>query len=239
MATVNDLIIRALKMVSIIGNNETLDTADAADSLAQINGILDEWNSRKLMNYAVSKEAFPLVSGTDIYTIGSGGDFNTTRPVEIVTAFIRDSGGIDYPVQIIQNDEYDDIAQKNIQSTWPHFLFYNPLFPLAEIRLYPVPTATYDLHISSWIGFPSYATTGDTVALPTGFNELLTYQLAVDMCSYFANPIPPVVQRKLNKMNMRLAATTSRTWKPTSYSTVPSSGVKNSEAFRTFIPENV
>jgi hypothetical protein len=236
MATVEDKIVRAFKLVSVIGNNEDADVQDIDDAFEQVNGIIEDWNINKLMSYSINKESFPLVSNKEQYTIGPSGDYATTRPLDLNTIWVTDTNDISYPVHMIQSDEYDYIRQKQIQSAWPIYAFYNPTYPNGELFVYPKPTAGYTLNYSSWAGFDYFNDKGDTVALPQGFNELLVYQLAVEICPYFSLPVPMQVEKKYNKLRHKLKAIASRTWKPTSNTTTPSNSGR-SNAYRTFIPE--
>lgn len=224
MATVEDMIKRAFKMVSIVGNNEDFDDNDIDDAFLQVNGIIEQWNSEKTVSYAISKDSFPLVPNQKDYTIGSGGDFNMGRPIEIMNAYLEDINGSSYPIQMVNNNDYDSIVLKETSGSWPNFLFFNPLYPLAEITLWPKPSINYTLHLSTWIGFEPFTLKTDTVSLPTGYYELLLYQTAVEACSYFTMPVPPRVEKKLYKMDRNLQSFNYNLMMPSLTIDTPTSG---------------
>jgi hypothetical protein len=238
MATVKDVITRALKLTGIQSSNEDLDSNDAADALAQLNGIVEKWNVDKLKSYAQADETFTLVPGQAEYTIGPGGDFDSARPVRIEYMFVRDPSGqnLDYKVNSASFDQYKSLRLKTIQSYWPNWFYYNPEFPQGTISFYPTPSKAYTVHITEWLQFGDYTDTSDTVALPTGFNELLVYQLAVEMCSYFRMQCPPKVDQEFERLNMKIDNLVSKDWKEAKYTTTPVSFRGSYGTNRTSIP---
>lgn len=224
MATVEDMIKRAFKLVSIIGNNEDYDTADIDDAFLQVNGIIEEWNSNKMMSYSISKNSFALTPNEETYTIGSGGDFNIARPIEIINAYLTDVNGTSYPIQLMQNNDYDSIVLKGTTGSWPSYLFYNPSYPLAEITLWPKPSINYTLNLSTWSGFTPFASKTTTISLPTGYYELLLYQTAIESCSYFNMPVPPRVEKKFYNLNRNLQSFNYHLMNPTLHINTPTSG---------------
>jgi len=149
-------------------SSQNLSAEDAKDGRLQINGIIDSWNTSKLKSFALNDASFTLVPGQNKYTIGPGGDFDTTRPVRIEYMFVRDPGGqdLDYRVTQLQYDAYKSIHQKNIQSYWPTYYYYSPLFPIGTLEVYPTPSKSYTLHITDWQQFGAYTSTADVVSLP-------------------------------------------------------------------------
>ena len=123
-----------------------------------------------------------MTNGTRSYTIGPGGTFNTTRPISITSAFIRDTGNIDYPVDLINEASYDNIRLKGSGNTYPSMLFYDQAFVagLATIRLYPVPSSGLTLHISSLRQLTQFATIGEAVVLPPGYQRAIESNFAIE-----------------------------------------------------------
>src|SRR6185437_10450479 len=104
-----DLVASQLRLIGAIAAGETPQASEAADALAAINRMLSGWSTEGLMIFAESEESpFTLTGGVSSLTMGTGGDI-ATRPQEILRAVIR-SGGTDYPVQLIDLDEYTRIS---------------------------------------------------------------------------------------------------------------------------------
>ena len=239
MATVNDIITEALEMTGIKSGIMNLDSNSASAGLKRINGILDKWNINKLISFATSEVSFPLVGNQSLYTIGSGGDIDTTRPVEIIDAYTQDSGKTNYPVELIQFDAWNNITQRDVTSDYPSYIWYNPANPLGEINVYAVPTSNYTMFLTVRTGFPAYTSTADTVVLPTGYQELLVLQVAVEMCSFFGEQIPEYVYKEFKNVESRIKALASKVWMETTYTSTPANKNVGIQSGRTFISPGI
>ena len=180
MTTATQIIDRALKIAGVLGEGETATSEEAADGLVSLNDMVDSWNIERLAIYQIQEENFTLTIGDNSYTIGSGGDFNTTRPVKIENAFIRQNGN-DYPVVIINNQAFDNITTKAVQSDLPDQLYYEPSFPLGTIHIYETPSAANDIYINSWKSLHSFSSLTTTLSLPPGYERALKYNLASEL----------------------------------------------------------
>lgn len=186
MSTAGSIIRRALRLINVLASGENPSADEQADALEAMNDMIDSWRNESLMVYALRDEAF-AVSGAASYTIGSGGVFNTTRPVRIESAFIR-QGDIDYPIRVAGAKEWFGISDKTTASDYPDWLYYEPSMSLGKIFLYPVPS-TGTLHLVTWVPLGEL-TASETVAFPPGYREALTYQLAMRLGAEFGRPVP-------------------------------------------------
>ena len=80
MTTTLDLITKALQKIGAVTKDETLSAGDVSDALSSLNDMISSWSLDSLIVYASTLENFTLTPGSYSYTIGSGGNFNTTRP---------------------------------------------------------------------------------------------------------------------------------------------------------------
>lgn len=190
MTTARSIIKRALLKNGVLTKNESPSGDEASDGLESLNDLIGSWSNDSLLIYARVSESFPLVSGQSSYTIGSGGDFDTSRPLQILTAFTR-IGSIDYEIDIINDTAFDGITQKDISSSIPEVLYYDASNPLATITIYPVPT-TGTLHIRSEKQLTEFTTLDTDVDLPPGWDRALIYNLALELASEYGQPADQV-----------------------------------------------
>ena len=141
MSTVTQILTRAGQALGYTGRTEVLAAADATDALAAFNGMLDSWSGEGLASYANQTISHTLVVNDSDYTIGSGGNISATRPDNIIQAWIRDSDNQDFPVEIVNQDQWNQIVTKGSTSQLPNVLFYDPQYPLGIINIFPVPSA--------------------------------------------------------------------------------------------------
>lgn len=191
MPTARRIITRALQKNGVLTKNESVSGDEASDGLDALNDMVSSWSNDSLLIYARISEDFPLISGQSTYTIGTGGDFDTSRPLQVLSAFTR-IGSIDYDIDIISDVEFDTITQKDISSSIPDVMYYDGNAPLGEIRIYPVPT-TGTLHIRSEKELSQFTTLDTDIDFPSGWTRALVYNLAVDLAPEYGQQVDPVV----------------------------------------------
>lgn len=176
MTTATTIIQRALLAIGNVGTGETPSADDTDTAFKALNDMLDSWSLDKLYVFSTLEESFPLVSGTGSYTIGSGGDFNTTRPIKIDRAYVRQSD-IDYGLMPVDGAGYSNIQLKETIVDVPEYIWYNPTMPLGTIKLWPVPRASLTLHIQTSKQLTQFATQSTDIALAPGYAEAIRYAL--------------------------------------------------------------
>ena len=191
--TVLDIIKRALRLLSVTATGETPDAPETADALFVLNEMMDAWQTEKLMLYAMKNEIFDITGGVGDYVIGPGADWDTTRPLKIETCFVRDtvSGNlVDYNVELIPNDKYEEIRLKILQTTYPTFARYLPgPFPNGTLSFWPVPNHSMGAGISQWDLIGAFVNLSDPIVLPQGYRQALAHGLAYYYASEFGlNP---------------------------------------------------
>lgn len=186
MTTATDILTSAAKALGYLGRTEVLSAGDANDALVCFNRMLDSWSNEKLMSYPVLERSFSLIAGTQTYTIGVGpppGYINSTRPYDIVQAFVRDFNQNDYPVKVIPRDQWNDIGAKYITSQIPDQLFYDPQFPLGVINIFPVPLIGYTVFFDSTLDQVDQSSLVQAIQMPVGYERAYVFNLALDMMS--------------------------------------------------------
>jgi hypothetical protein len=188
MASASDIIRRSLRLIGAIAGGETPSSTEQADALDALNAMLDSWRTESLSVYALRDETLTL-TGAASYTIGTGGALNTTRPVRIESAYERYSD-TDYPVKIASAAAWYALAVKTTTSSnVSEWLYYEPSYPLGTLYLYPKPT-TGVLHLVTWVPLTAFAA-ADSVALPPGYQDAITYHLAIRLAPEYGRPVPP------------------------------------------------
>jgi hypothetical protein len=126
--TVLHLITLALEEVGALDGafNEAPRPAEANRALVRLNFMLGSWSGTSLMARGTISEAFPLTAGKSAYTIGIGGDFNTSKPMKVTGGFVRDQYGVDTPIGTIQKMEYDGLQDKLTSPARPVAVCYDP-----------------------------------------------------------------------------------------------------------------
>ena len=195
--TGRDLVEAVLRKLGALAAGESASGAEASQGLEEMNRMLSSWSTNDLTIYQVVTESHTLVANTAAYTMGVGGDINTSRPIEIQKAWIRDSTGgepIDYPIQLLSVDQWARIGAKSVTTTYPNSLFDDGGNPLRTLTLYPVPSANHSLYLMSLKPLSSIATLSTTIAFPPGYEDAMVYNGALRLASEYGKIVTPTVK---------------------------------------------
>jgi len=208
MATGQTLVDRASRLLGLINSGESPTAAESADALTAINAMLDSWRNDRLMAYALQEETLPMVSGQSSYTIGPSGDLNTIRPVSIESAFLRESN-IDYPVRVIDAEEFNSISDKTSTSNIIQFIYYEGTMATGSLKVWPVPDSANVLHLTTRVPFTALSLDG-TVSLPPGWEEAIASNGAIAIAPEFQTTPSQVVMKMANDSLKGIKRTNSR-----------------------------
>ncbi len=191
MSTALELIESSMRLATVLASGETATADEANDGLKTLNDLLENWSLENLTVWQGNNEQFALTPGVANYTIGPGGDFNTTRPIRIGASFTRVNGS-DFPLIQWGLDEYNAVSVKTVGGIPEQYVYLNE-YPLGEIILYPVPAtaSTIFLNTDRVLTFP--VTLATVLAFPPGYERALRYALATNIApEYGVSPLPSV-----------------------------------------------
>jgi hypothetical protein len=125
------------------------------------------------------------------------------RPLSINSCFVRINtsqsgvpiynGGLDYPVAVLNVEDYEMIGLKTLNGPWPKALYYQPTEVLGNIFVWPNP-AQGEMHIFADTLFNRYTTINDTMLLPEGFESCLEWCLAERLMPQYGKASPTQIQ---------------------------------------------
>ncbi len=207
MTTARDIVRRSMQKIGALVKSEAPSADEAVDGLAALNGMISSWGNNPLSVFSRTLENFAL-NGSQSYTIGSGGNFNTTRPLNIISAYVRE-GITDYKINIVDDMRFAGFTTKSTEGI-PNFLNYTNSYPLGVIRLYPVPSSAYTLYLLSEKPLSEFATLDTDVSLPAGWERALIYNLALELApEYSQKPdayLVKVASESLGLLRSRVAS---------------------------------
>jgi hypothetical protein len=177
-----DMVTSAMKIIGVLGQNETPTSSEAQDGLVALNDMLDSMSIDRSFIYTITQHNFPLVSGTSAYLIGNGGSINIDAPRKLDNVFIR-INSVDYPLKEINNQDYDSIAYK-LNGSFPQFYYYDAGFPYGTITIYGVPTQG-TLYFDTWSPLTKFANLTTQYSFPLGYYRYLRYALAQELCPLY------------------------------------------------------
>lgn len=189
--TAQEIIQAAMRKLGVYASGETPTTNELADGLSALQSMLRAWSGRRLVVFSSVKDTLTLVAGTASYTWGSGGTLATSRPHNVLGAYITDSDNVSFKIDIITEGQYRIISNKTLSGR-PDKMFMHMLYPLAYIYLYAVPDIAYTLNIDSMKPFTetsSFSALSDTLQFPSNYEEPMIYNLAIRLGSEFGKAV--------------------------------------------------
>lgn len=188
--TALDMITDALQGIGVYAAGEPISAADMALCMRRLNAMTDEWSNESLLCYTILEQSGTLVPGQWQYTIGTGGNFNTTRPLRIEyspgSCYVQDSNGNRYNLEVVPRNRWNligNIAQ--VTSNFPNTLFYDPQFPLGIINVYPIPNVGWTMYWDSLLQLAEFTDQTTLLSLPPGYEKAIEDNLRVELWPYF------------------------------------------------------
>jgi len=183
-----DLIRATLRLIGAVSSSETPNADESSDALEALNLMLGSWGASRFLSASTGKVTHNC-NGSTSYTIGVGGDIDTTRPTSIYTAHWS-NGGLDYPLTVLDYADYEQIGIKNIGSI-PEYIVLKPNNPLSTIYLFPVP-ANGTLTLDS-VRPATDLTLADDLPYPPEWIRALKYNLAIEIAPEFGFSVSPEI----------------------------------------------
>ncbi len=194
-----DLISSSARLAGILASGENLVGNEPADCLVILQQMLDEWQTDDLKIYTDQINTFPFVLGTQLYTLGSGGNFNMARPAHIARMgcqiLSNPTQPSEVPITLLDTDGWANVRVKNIAGSYPLFCYDDGAFPLRNLNFWVIPGLASNCVIYSWqllSTFPDLAVTD--VTFPPAYLQAIRYNLAVKLAPEFDVPLTPSFQ---------------------------------------------
>lgn len=184
LATARELIADALTMLMVYSPDIVLTAEENNQALRTLNMLIESLANEPITLNTVTKEDFTLTGGQGSYTFGTGGTLNSTRPIKInavTTAITGTAGNIDFPVALIEYDDYAAIKLKTLQTNYPQYCYADGGYPFNTLYFYPVPSSAIPVTIYSNKQLSEFTDSTVQVTFPQGYYRFLVAKLAIDL----------------------------------------------------------
>ena len=179
----------ALREIGVLDPTEAGSAELLDDAIAVGTDLIDEWRNNKLLISGVTRNVYGLTSGTQSYTIGSGGTFNQDWPQSIVYwSRIPDDDATD-PVEQpmgrpLTYDQWQQVRVKTLDGKYPNKMYYDRRYSagLGNCLFHPIPDNN-DVDIVLYTYVPAITTlvSGTSYDLRPGMAMAIKTNLAVEL----------------------------------------------------------
>lgn len=199
--TIKKIIKKMMQKGGIITKTMEPAADEISDAVDAINAMLSSWSNSGLFVSGRTWETFNLVGNQSAYTIGTGGNFNTKRPVKIIASTVQ-VGQTTQPIYEITDELY--VTQIPFKTTpgIPQYYNYDNAYPLANIRLYPVPSSNFPIFLLTEKPLAEFGI-NDPFDLPPGWERMIVYNGAIEILPDYGQE-PPASVIKIAQDSLRL-----------------------------------
>src|SRR5688572_2176506 len=141
--TAREMIASSLRLIGVLAAGETPTGGEASNNLDTFNQMISSWSNENLLVYEKVRDEFTLTPNTATYTWGTGGTFNSSRPIEVISAALELQGADpqEIPLKILTTKEYSEISLKGTTSDIPCAVYFDGAFPQLNATFYYIPSA--------------------------------------------------------------------------------------------------
>lgn len=192
MTTALDVIKRSLRMLGVYSHGEALASEESQDGLSALNALMGSLSNEGLLVHAKTLDSIDLTAGQSSVTVGPSGATVTARPVRVLPESYILLSGISYPLEILNDEDYQAIHSKTDEGT-PRGIWVQMAMPDITVTPWPVPNEACTLKLWSEKVITSFAGLTTELSLPPGYERMLAFLLAMDLAPEYSRPVPAVV----------------------------------------------
>ena len=199
------IITDALLMIDAIDQEEAVPAPDYAVARRMLN-MLVKFLATKTNLWVQTEVAHTLTPGTESYTVGTGLDIDTARPLRLLHARRTDGSTQDIPIQVVSREDYLSLPNKTTQSACLQ-VYYDP--QLANGVLYCWPTGdTNNTSLTLTFKRPleDFDASGNNPDFPLEWQLPLVVLLAEALAPSYLDSMPQWLMLKANMMRAEIEA---------------------------------
>lgn len=193
-----DFVKAIMRLIGALGSGETPSGDEGNDGAAIINQMLDSANAESLMIFTETIQDFAFVGGQQVYTLGTGGNFNAPRPAYIKRASVLLNNGtpqqLEVPITLYTTQDWQKVSIKATDSTFPLSVYDDGAFPFRNLAFWPTPRDTSSVpRFYTWSQLTQFPDLRTVLTFPPSYYEWIKYNGAIRFAPEFQMPLRPEV----------------------------------------------
>lgn len=186
MTVAKDIVDGALQRLGVAAIGEEPKEYQRNIAFEALNDMIALWSTQNILIPYRTIENFTLPASVTSRTIGnSSADFTTVRPMQIDSAFIRDSDNYDHHLRRMQHDTYARDYDKQSTELRPKKFYYETTYPNGTIYFDSKTLTSETIYISSLKEFTQFINLASDVNLPNEYQAAMKFNLPVFLNDYF------------------------------------------------------
>ena len=182
--SVQDFINSTLRLIRVLDSGESPTATESNDALTALNQLIGSWSAAGVPIYSESKDTITM-TGAGNYPLPS-------RPIRLISGQVS-NGGVTFPVAIVPSQIWTQPKDRTATSKFAKELYYDGGFPNGMIWIWPLVTVGSVLELFSLKPLAQFASLGDTINLPPGYEQALRFGLAAVLAPEYGSALAPEV----------------------------------------------
>jgi hypothetical protein len=171
----NDLIATSLKKIGQVAKGQTPTALQISDGAIALNAILKELPVKMSLPRKIVQSNASLAAASLSHSISTSG------AIAVLSVFLRDSAGDDYPVDLMTRQEYNEITDKDyVARPTKVFVRYN-LNNSVTLHFNYKTDEAYTIYIDEVIMPDDMDASTNDAPVPVECTRFLIYRLAADL----------------------------------------------------------
>lgn len=206
MTTALSIITSTLRELGVAESGQALDAEEVNVCFLALNVLADSWLTS---TYAyTSSTVSAALSDAPSMTIGTGMQINTPRPVRLEDGCFIRVGGIDSPLRVINQAEYNAIPVKTQVGSWPAVCYYDAGSPTGNVYFFPQGACTVFLNVQ--LQLSQFADLNTSYTLPPGYARAFELSLTEEVATKFGRQVSPMTMRNAKEARRTVKRTNFR-----------------------------
>lgn len=196
-----------LRLAGLLAETETMPAEMLRSAFEVLGEVTEELAVNRQLIYRVVRSVKNLTANVASYSIGDGATWDLPRPLWIdAVGVVPDSTAtplLEKPLGPVLDDvQYASIAWKAQTAPFPTRVYYDYQYDVSlavgfgTVKVWPVPTNTNaQLALYLPTPVPAFDNYDTDYTFPPGYQRLIRYKTAEEMCGYYEVPTPARVER--------------------------------------------
>jgi hypothetical protein len=190
---VQDLINEALSHLGVY-QGDALDASDLQSAFFTFVAMMDGWTAEPLTIFQKSVLTFETIANQQSYTLGVGAPYAwqvSALPSDYDAVTQGPAGsGLELPVVMVGELEWAALPLKGLSSSILAQMYRQTLATSHTLNFWPLPAAAMPINLYVSQRIPTFTAVSNVVALPPGYQEAITFELAAKCSAKFGARVP-------------------------------------------------
>lgn len=188
--TANELVVDALELLGIKGEEEPLQAYELERGLKWLNYLLKAWQVDGVMAWTLTEGSLTLADSDGSYSFAAAGDF-TTVPVDIQQIRVSHDGGAEIEMTRLSREDYYRIPTRTSEG-FPTQYYYDRQRDSGTLYIWPEPDdALYDITFTYRRRIMDMDASTDNFDIPQEWYTAIVYGLALKLTPIYGKSGTP------------------------------------------------